>query len=304
MSRRFIYLSKNLSNMNTAAQEPDRIEINCADGVSLVAHFFRRSVESTELPVLICPATGVKQHFYFRFASWLSEQGHDVLVFDYRGIGLSLRGELKRSQASLEDWGCQDQVAALECLLARTASEQVVLLGHSAGGQMMGLMPNHAKIARVVGVSVSTGWFSRMRWAFSIKARFGLRLFVPIGIKLLGYGPTAVIGLGENLPSRVALQWGEWCAAGGYATNAIRGRSEMDFHRDVGMPIIAFYAEDDDIANAKTVDNLMSTFPSAEKQVHCVRPAQFGLKSLGHIDWFRRSHQAVWPLLVQAIKSA
>ena len=39
--------------------------------------------------MLICPATGVPQRFYFRFAAWLAAQGHTVLVFDYRGIGQS-----------------------------------------------------------------------------------------------------------------------------------------------------------------------------------------------------------------------
>ena len=289
--------------MTHLAQEPERVTIHCSDGVHLAGHFFQASMPRQALPVLICPATGVKQHFYFRFASWLTERGFDVLVFDYRGIGLSLSGKLKDCRASLADWGQLDQVAALEYLLHRTAREKVILVGHSAGGQMIGLMPNHANIARVVGVSTSTGWFSRMRPAFALKARFGLHLFVPIGIKLFGYGPTAAIGLGENLPSAVAQQWGEWCSAGKYATNAVRHHKARDFHDEVRMPISVFYATDDDIANAGTVDDLMSTFPHAPKQVNSIDPAKFGLKTLGHIDWFRRSHQAVWPLLADAISA-
>ena len=289
--------------MNSAAsQVPQRVEIICSDGVRLAGHFFCSTGTSSGLPVLISPATGVKQYFYLRFASWLAEQGHDVLVFDYRGIGLSLQGKLRNCKATLTEWGQKDQVAALEWLLQRSGREQVILLGHSAGGQMMGLMANHAKIARVVGVSVSTGWFSGMRLAFSLKARWGLGFFVPIGIWLLGYGPTAVIGLGENLPAGVARQWGEWCAAGGYATNATRGRPEMDFHPEVRMPITVFYAEDDDIANAITVDDLMSTFPHSIKQVHRIKLNQIGLTNLGHIDWFRLSHEAVWPILLNAIQ--
>ncbi len=89
---------------------------------------------------------------------------------------------------------------------------------------------------------------------------------------------------------------------GGYATNATKGKSDIDFHNEVRMPIIAFYADDDDIANAVTVEDLMRTFPHASKQVFKIDPAQVGLKSLGHINWFRSSHQTVWPLLAQAIK--
>ena len=176
--------------------------------------------------MLLSPATGVKQHFYLRFARWLATQGHAVLVFDYRGIGLSLHGKLAACPATLANWGQRDQVAALDWLLARTGADQVVLLGHSAGGQMIGLLPNHGRVARLVGVAASTGWFKGMRPLFALRARVGLLLLVPLGIRVKGYAPTSALGLGENLPSEVARQWGKWCAAGGYATNAVRHRPD------------------------------------------------------------------------------
>ena len=103
----------------------ERVEITCADGVRLHGHLVRsRSDAPAGLPVLLSPATGVKQHYYLRFVHWLAQQGHDVLVFDYRGIGLSLHGPLKHCRASLAEWGQQDQVAALDWLLQRTGSAQ------------------------------------------------------------------------------------------------------------------------------------------------------------------------------------
>jgi len=253
------------------------------------------------LPVLICPATGVKQQFYLRFASWLSAQGHDVMVFDYRGIGLSRQGPLKHSRATLAEWGQQDQVAAIEWLLGRTGQAQVLIVGHSAGGQMMGLLPNHHRVARVVGVATSTGWFKGMRPAFRFKARLGLRFLVPVGALFKGYAPTSAVGLGEDLPAAVARQWGQWCAAGGYATNAVKGQATLDFHAHVRMPITVFHASDDDIATPATVADLLRTLPQARKQVMHIHPRDHGLQGIGHIDWFRQSHQALWPLLAQAL---
>ena len=52
---------------------------------------------------------------------------------------------------------------------------------------------------------------------------------LPPGTRLKGYAPTARFGLGENLPSTVGRQWGQWCAAGGYATNAVRHQPALDF---------------------------------------------------------------------------
>lgn len=290
------------TSTETASQEPEVVEIACADGQRLCGHYLRASGVRPGLPVLLAPATGVKQHFYLRFARWLAAQGHDVLVFDYRGIGLSLRGPLADCRATLADWGQRDLVGALAWLLARTGAPEVVLLGHSAGGQMIGLLPNHHRVARLVGVSASTGWFAGMRLAFALKARLGLLFLVPLGIRLKGYAPTSVLGLGENLPAEVGRQWGQWCAAGGYATNAVRNRPAEDFHAQVRTPVIVLHAEDDDIATPATVADLLRTLPAAQSQVLRVRPSQLGLHTLGHVDWFRQSHQAVWPLMARAVR--
>ena len=280
----------------------ERVAFTCADGTRLLGHFLPASGGTPGLPVLISPATGVKQQFYLRFAGWLAAQGHDVLVFDYRGIGLSLHGPLRECRAALHEWGQQDQVAAIEWLAQRTGRPRIGLIGHSAGGQMMGLLPNHERLDRVVGVAASSGWFRAMWPAFRIKARLGLRVLLPVGIALRGYAPASQVGLGEDLPARVALQWGQWCAAGGYATNAVKGRPQQDFHAQVRMPITVLHAADDDIANAHTVADLLRTFPAADKRTHCIAPADHGLRRIGHIDWFRASHQVLWPLIAAPLR--
>ena len=167
---------------------------------------------------------------------------------------------------------------------------------------MIGLLPNHHRVARLVGISASTGWFKAMRPGFRLKANFGMRLVLPLGTRLTGYGTTAVLGLGENLPAGVALQWSRWCARGGYATNAVRHRPEQDFHAQVRTPVTVLHAEDDDIANPATVADLLRTLPAAPRQAHCLRPRDHGLRHIGHLDWFRQSHQSVWPLMARAVR--
>ena len=67
-------------------------------------------------------------------------------------------------------------------------------------------------------------------------------------------------------------------------------------------PITVLYAQDDDIATAATVADLIRTVPDTPKQVQLVQPQQHGLKDLGHLNWFRSSHQAVWALMAQAVR--
>lgn len=288
------------------AADGEPMAIRCEDGERLAARFFARAAVARPgpeahgappLPVLMAGATGIRQQFYRSFAAWLAAQGHDVLTFDYRGIGQSLQGPLKHSPARLLDWGGLDIPAALEALLSHTGAAQAVLVGHSAGAQMLGVMPNHHKVARLIGVAASTGWFRTMRPGFRAKAVLGLRVIVPLAARLTGYAPTAALGLGENLPAQVGVDWGRWCAAGGYARHGVRGLPHWDLHAEVRTPVTVFHASDDDIANPGSVADLVAGWPNAPVSVHELQPRQHGLARIGHMDWFRRSHAGLWPTL-------
>ena len=285
-----------------AALAPEALAIHCVDGQRLQGHFFAARGPAQALPVLVAPATGVRQQFYWRFADWLAGQGHAVLVFDYRGIGLSRDGPLAGSAAELVDWARQDQVAALQALLVRTGAAQAALVGHSAGGQMIGLLPNHERIARLVGVAASSGWFGGLRPGYAWKARLAFGMLLPLVTRLKGYAPTSWFGLGEDLPSGVGLQWVQWCRAGGYATNGVLRQGARDFHAQVRTPMTVLHADDDDIATPATVHDLLRTLPSAPRAFLQVRPGDHGLRHIGHLDWFRQSHQALWPMLLAALR--
>src|SRR5690606_26098709 len=151
--------------------QAEEISILCTDGYRLQGTFFGRQSDQGYLPVLLSPATGVLQSFYFKFCSWLSAQGYDVLVFDYRGIGKSLYGHVRDSEALLQHWGERGQALALIWLLALIGEEQVLLRGHSAHGQMMGVLPNHRHIARAVCVAGSTVYFNGMPGKMRITAK-------------------------------------------------------------------------------------------------------------------------------------
>lgn len=283
----------------TVVYEP--IDIRCADNTVLRGHFFATDSHSGQDPVLLSPAIGVRQFFYFKFCQWLCEQGHDVLVFDYRGIGASLHGRLKDCDATLQQWGELDQAAALDWLIERTGREQVAWLGHSAGGQMLGLLPNYRRIARAACVSSSSGYVGGMPRHMGILSRLVLGGVLPASAALLGYGRCREVGLGENLPAGVALQWRDWCSKPGFAFNSLGETIMQDFHDDIMFPITALYAPDDFIASRKNVDDLLRLYPNADKRVEKLEPSQFGYKRIGHINMFRSSHNRLWPVMLQAL---
>src|SRR5690554_4395943 len=209
--------------------QTEEIGIVCADGYKLQGAFFKRQAEQGHLPVLLSPATGVPQSFYFKFCAWLSVQGYDVLVFDYRGIGKSLYGHVRDSEALLQHWGERDQAAALNWLLERTGQEQVLLLGHSAGGQMMGVLPNHRHIGLAVHVAGSTGYFNDKPAKMPITAEVVMNGYLPLVVRLVKYGRAKAIGFGEALPRSVAVQWREWCTKHAYIFNVLGKTIMPDF---------------------------------------------------------------------------
>ncbi len=63
------------------------LSLRCADGRELVAHWFAAAAPRAAL--LMNPATGFPQTFYFRLASYCASRGYHTLIYDYRGMGAS-----------------------------------------------------------------------------------------------------------------------------------------------------------------------------------------------------------------------
>ncbi len=215
--------------------------ISCKDGYQLAAQFYpAQQKDINALPILICPATGITKTFYHAFAEWLSQQGYNVLSFDFRGIGESLHGALKDSTASINDWGMLDIPAAIETLLKRTNAEKVIIVGHSAGGQLLGITPNYHKVAKVLAIAGSTGHIKGLKGKTKLLAPVMFNVIFPISSLFKGYGATQFIGMGENLPKNVAKQWAEFCSKPGYVMNAVGKSIFEDYHQEIQCPITSF----------------------------------------------------------------
>ena len=70
---------------DAATLRPDPVTLACADGQRLQGHFFPARGGIAAAPVLISPATGVRQQFYWRFADWLASQGHAPYAWSVLG---------------------------------------------------------------------------------------------------------------------------------------------------------------------------------------------------------------------------
>ena len=279
------------------------LTITCADGYHLSARFYPAPTsDSSQYPVLLCPATGITKTFYHAFATWLNQQGYAVLSFDFRGIGESLHGALKQSEASIQDWGMLDIPAAIDTLLAQTQQQLVIVLGHSAGGQLLGIVPNYAKVAKVIAVSGSTGHVKNLKGRTKLLAPVMFKILFPLGDLIKGYGPAKMLGMGENLPKHVARQWAEFCSQPGYVNNAIGKSIFQDYHHDIRCPVTVLWSSDDEIATEANVKDLLRLYPNAPTEMHELRPQHFGHQQIGHMLMFKKSHQNIWSRLEQELR--
>lgn len=260
------------------------ITLTAADGYRLGATTYG----SGERAVLIMPATGVPQSYYAKFAAYLAGRRFSVLTFDYRGIGRSLDGDVRRLGARMQDWVLLDAAAAFAFL----GAHPVRVVGHSFGGQALGLLPDPARVRAALMVGSQSGYWKNWpalgrAWMWS-----ATHVGLPGVARLLGYFPASRLGLGEDLPAGVALQWASWCRNPRYLVGAL-GADEA--YARLRSPVRAYAIADDAFAPLPAVEALRRLYPNAQWETRRIAPADVGAKALGHFGFFReRFRDSLW----------
>lgn len=268
------------------------IEINCADGFKLSATLYEPM--QLKAAIMIAPATGIKRTFYHALADFLAHNGYGVICYDNRGIGDSQDGPINQSTASLIKWGQLDMPAVLERLKYHFPGTFYHLVGHSAGGQMVGLMDNAGDLSSLFNVACSSGSIRNMDYPFWFSAMFFMNGFIPASNFLFGHTKSQWVGMGEPLPKQVAAQWREWCNGTGYVEVAL-GKTVQDHHfDDLNIPSRWLYATDDDIANLKNVKDMIRVYSRITSEIIPLDPVEYGYKDIGHMKFFSSKRKLLW----------
>lgn len=275
--------------------------ITCTDKVQLAATSYKPEQKPNQRmkgAVLIAPATGIKRQFYANFATYLAQHGYGVLTFDNRGIGGSLIGHVKHSQADIQSWGEKDLPAALEQLQSSFPNTHYHLIGHSAGGQLVGLMPNANELRSIFNVACSSGSLQNMQPSYKSKAFFFMNLFIPFSNFVFGYTKSHWFGMGEPLPKFVAKQWRAWCNGSGYVKMAFGKTIHKHFYDELTIPSMWINATDDFIANNKNTDDMISVFTKIPFKKLTLSAKDYDLPEIGHMKFFSRASMVLWPYAI------
>lgn len=268
-----------MSTVTGPAVRETTLSIPALDGFPLAASQFDAGGDATDRVVLIAPATGVRRGIYRPLAGFLAQRGAVVVTWDWRGTGGSRPESLRGFDASLRVWAEQDLGGLLRWAHESRPGASVCLIGHSFGGQALGLQPDAANLDAAVTLAAQSGALHHWPWHLRLPLVglwYGL---MPALARLLGYFPSRRLGFGEDLPQGVALEWARWCRRREFI-------GDWSGHRRFRVPVLGFSFDDDPIAPRRAVDALHAEFGGAVTRRH-LTPGELGVRRLGHFEFLR-----------------
>ena len=236
-------------------------------------------------------AMGVRQEFYAPFARYLAENGIHVVTFDYEGMGASRAGPMSQVRADVMKWS-RDLDAMLGEARAMAPGLPLLFMGHSLGGQLLGVLSRNAGVAAALTVTAGSGWY-RFNDRMALQVRIFWFLAIPALTPLFGYFPGKALRMVGDLPAGVARQWRRWCLDRDYLLCEPDARAAFE---RVRAPILAYSFEDDPMITRRAVDALHAAYGAARVERRHVAPADVGERYIGHFAFFApRSRETLWP---------
>lgn len=274
------------------------VEIESSTGV-LTATIFD-SVDA-KVVLVIASATGVRQSYYKKFAQFISSQNITVITFDYCGIGLSLKKPIKELTHTAADWGTKDLNSIINYTIINFPAHTKKLLGHSIGGQLVGLSELSSKVDKVILVAAQSGYWKLWNGIGKIKMWTNWHILFPLLIKFFGYMPSKRISGMENLPKNVAKQWKNWGKKSNYLLSEIP--IEQTVFDKLEIELTAFSIEYDQFAPKKAVEWMTDRFSQARIKSVYLKPKDYGTSKIGHFGIFKdKFKDNLWQLLLREIK--
>ena len=239
------------------------IHIATEKGHQLAATFFCGS-QTNNKTLVISSATGVLQGYYKKFALYFASLGYTVYSFDYYGIGKSGSDlkSLKENPYDLKSWGSNDQAAVVTYAKERHPDNELILLTHSVGGQVLGFNPKYTNIDKIIMVASQSGFWRYFKGWHYPKMWLFWNLMIPMLTPIFGYFPAKKIGLFENLPKYMVYQWARWGRKTDYMMHY---HNERDYYfKNVNVPLLSMSFPRDHFAPKAATDWLTGQYTSAK----------------------------------------
>jgi predicted alpha/beta hydrolase len=288
--------------------EAAQVRFRALDGYELGGLLYAApAAERPARVALLHAGAGIRAQSYGAFAAFLAQLGISTLAYDYRGIGLSRPATLRGFRASIEDWAQYDCAAAIAWLAERFPGTPILGIAHSIGTLLMGGAANANEQAAVILIGAHTAYWGDYRARYCVPMTALWHGVMPLVTRSLGYFPARRLGLGQDLPAQIALQWAARRSPDlrSVASGAARERRQRMLEHCAALERAALVVSisDDAFATARGTRRLLSYYPRLSPVQHVsFTPADAGTPRLGHFGFFRRAAGALlWPQLMALI---
>ena len=263
------------------------LTITTADGYQLQASEFTPAT-SNGIGLIINGATGVVRKYYQAFAHFLSEQGFTILTYEFRGIGESTQAADNALVPSMMHWGQHDMDAVLSHFIDRHPELTIKGIGHSIGGQLLGIMPDNNRYDSFLNIASQhiywKNWPLKDR-PLSVVFFFGI---LPLFYKLTGGLPSWVLGA-EYLPKHVARDWSRFGRKKAYIADENGQPMRKGFSAYKGKMRLYSMADDKRFAPPNCVRELEKLYHNAQTDIQTFHPSEYGMKAIDHFGFFKKN---------------
>ena len=187
-------------------------------------------------------------------------------------------------KASMADWAAKDIASSVQWMRERYGNLPLTYVGHSFGGQALGLLPNNKEISRALFIAAQAGYWKIMASPERYRV-YAMLNFVGVPLtKMLGYMP-GWAGLGMDLPKGAFLQWVSWVMKERYLFGDSKLDARENFHNYKG-PLRAMCFTDDPWATRTAVELLLSGYTATTPDIVSISPNDVGAKKIGPFAGF------------------
>ncbi|MEM8890469.1 MAG: alpha/beta fold hydrolase [Bacteroidota bacterium] len=285
-----------LNAMEEQSLNRETFELITADGINLTANLFSPS-NKAKAAILLTPGLGVPQGYYFKYASYLAEEGYLCLTFDFRGIGEEHLKAKYADRINLRNWARQDMVAALNWINDNFPDQEIYGIFHSIGGQIFGLVENHHLLKRVVFISAMGGYWGDERFPVNLFTFFMWYIHIPLLTSIYGYLPKSLTYRGVAVAKGVAREWADWGKRSSYLSGLLKGELSDHYYDKLDCPIDAIWFTDDELATPGTLSCILDLYTKAPLNKIPLDPTAYGLTKIAHSGFFSsRGKEHLWEL--------
>jgi predicted alpha/beta hydrolase len=182
-----------------------------------------------------------------------------------------------------------DIASAMRWMRERYNTLPFTYVGHSFGGQTLGLLPNNNEAPRALLIAAQLGYWKLMASPERYRVYAMLNFVGPPLTRLFGYAP-GWTGIGEDLPKGVFLQWTQWVNSPRYLFDDPTVTGLANFEKYKGA-MRAICMTDDPWATRPAVERLCAAYSSTTPEILSVSPRELGVRRIGHLGFFRSEHR-------------